>query len=158
MASARMSRAWSGKSLALHAHALRRPAQVPRSRPLIGLLLLGIAGIGLGTWYSQDPTELPSGTTLHRRVRVAVPPGGRRVTFALRAPDSSTRWYATSEVQRNGPRQTGFALFETWMGLGSYEAIAVTPEGYEARATLHYLGGADQVGGMDPSVMRVVPR
>jgi hypothetical protein len=26
------------------------------------LLLLAIAGIGLGAWYSQDPTELPSGT------------------------------------------------------------------------------------------------
>lgn len=100
------------------------------------------------------PRDVEVQQGLYCRVRVAVPPrGGSRVTLALRAPDSPTRWYATSTVQRDGPRQTGWAVFETWMAAGSYEAIAVTPEGHEARATLQYQGAAS-----DPFVLRVAPR
>jgi len=90
----------------------------------------------------------------HRRIRVAVPPrGGHRVTLALLTKDGTTRWYATANVMRTAPGQTGFAIFETWMTAGTYEAIAVTPDGYEARANLHYQGTAS-----DPFVMRVAPR
>lgn len=110
------------------------------------------------------PIEITAGSDLerhvevhqgvHRRIRVAVPPGGgHRITLALRPTDQPTRWYATSNVQRSGAGQTGFALFETWMSAGSYEAFAVTPHGYEARDNLHYQGT-----GSDPFVMRVAPR
>lgn len=91
---------------------------------------------------------------VHRRIRVAVPSGGgSRVTLALRSAGSGTRWYASGNVARDGAGETGFAIFETWMVAGTYEARAVTPDGYEANENLTYEGGSSQ-----PFVMRVEPR
>ena len=100
------------------------------------------------------PRDIEVQQGLRRLVHVSVPPGGgSRVTFAIRGSDSRTRWYASNVVLRPSPSQAGTCLFETWMAAGEYEVIAVTPEGYEGRATAHYQSGTEA-----PLIVPLAPR
>lgn len=116
----------------------------------------GIAGASFAVTIEagvdlQRNIELQSGA--YRRIRILVPDdGGNRVTLVLRASNrnsssgsssggnSTVRWLATADVQRDRPGSEGVALFDTWMLTGSYEVAARTPNNYQQHATIHFPG------------------
>jgi len=117
----------------------------------------GIAGASFPLTITAGvdlPRDIEVQQGLHRIVRVTVPPeAGTHVTLVVRGPNAGTQWYAHSQVQRDAGSREGHCLFETWMAAGVYEVVAVTPEGYEARATARYEGD-DQA----PLVLPLKPR
>jgi hypothetical protein len=119
-----------------------RFANVPAGRHTLLVQGPGLAGASFSITIAAGvdlPRDIELQQGLHRRIRVRVPAdGGRRVTLALRVPDTTTQWFATGDVQREQQGGPGYALFDTWMTAGTYEAVAYSPQGYSGRATVTY--------------------
>jgi hypothetical protein len=106
----------------------------------------GLAGEAFPITILADTEKLQDiklGAGVRRVVRVVLPAGaGHACGLALRVAGSTMRWLDTGGCQPT-PGETAEVKFVAWMAPGTYEAVAWTASGLEARQTVVFAAGDD---------------